>query len=137
MDRSLSSNHQSLNTRTWLSKLQRILQTKGISAFFVPCYAYFRRNRRHFYMAIFILCFILFSPLTVITTKKKIQQLLPRGDLPEYKQWQDSLTSLNNLNSMQDVPHTYSVTSTSTQCDITKPNNTPKPIQPGEYCLQV
>ncbi len=132
MERPQSSNHQSLNTRTWLSKLQKILRTKGISAFFVPCYAYFRRNRRHFYTAIFIFCFILFSPFTVITTKKKIQQLLPRGDLPEYKQWQDSLTSLNSLNSIQDNPHVYS---TSTQCDITKPNNTPKPIQPGKYCI--
>ena len=119
------NSYRKLGTSQWMSKLQKILQNKGINGLSVPCNAYFRKHRRHFIGGILVLCFFaIIAPFTIITTSKRIQRTLPRGDLPEYKQWQQSLSTINEVTRTNEHIGPYG------QCIISEPKNTMQPIKP-------
>lgn len=119
--------HRRLRTSQWMRKLQRILQTKGISGLSNPCYDYFVMHKRHLYGGIMVLCFFsLIAPFAIISMSKRIQTLLPQGDFAEYKQWHEMSIS-NSVGSDVTVP---TINGPYGHCIIQRPDNTKKPVQP-------
>ncbi len=86
-----------LSTGQSMTKLQKILTNKGlVNGLSEPCTAYFKKNKRHLLGGIMVICFFaLFTSFTIVGTSKRIQTLLPNGDIPEYKKWQDSMMIMN------------------------------------------
>jgi len=116
-----------LGTSQWLSKLQKILNTKGISGLSVPCTAYFTRNRRHLFGGVaVILLLTLIAPFTIIKTSKKMKEFMPHSELPEYEQWHNSL----QISADSTKRHSTSSSSAFGSCQISKPSNSKKSIDP-------
>lgn len=111
-----------LDFSQWMPKLQRILADKGLRGLSVPCTQYFRKNHKHLFGGMTILCiFTVFAPLTIISATGRRSSLPASMELPEYESWQHNFAQADEYESM---------TSKYGNCPVKPPRHPQHPMNP-------
>jgi hypothetical protein len=104
-------------------RLQRILNKKGVQGLSSPCFEYFQRHKKHLLGGLVALClFTLLIPSTIITTSKKIAEVVPNGELKQYTEFHDMIESEQGLANESTTPFG--------SCEIHNPRHPPASLNP-------
>lgn len=104
-------------------RLQRILRRKGVQGLSSPCFEYFRRNKRHVFGGLLVMCvFALVIPSTLITTYKKFPEVIGRGESQQYDEFHKKVESGKGPGQETETPYGT--------CSVRKPKHPRQPMNP-------